>query len=158
MKKRWAGALLSVKCCCFVRKTSWKCHSFEKKKKERKKNILVVWRLSGLVLLWCLFTPLGMLFLMKALEDEWYIAVKAYSLPFLRVWEIMCIIIYCVSALSLCIKSTEIAYFCLRKEIKWVINCMILILIMPFANRFIFLVRMHASWFCVKTLRMGWVN
>ena len=23
-KKRWAGALLSVKCCCFVRKPSWK--------------------------------------------------------------------------------------------------------------------------------------
>jgi len=25
-KKRWAGALLSEKCCCFVRKPSWKSH------------------------------------------------------------------------------------------------------------------------------------
>ena len=25
-KKRWAGALLSEKCCCFVRKPSWKIH------------------------------------------------------------------------------------------------------------------------------------
>jgi len=26
-KKRWAGALLSEKCCCFVRKPSWKSHA-----------------------------------------------------------------------------------------------------------------------------------
>jgi len=26
-KKRWAGALLSGKCCCFVRKPSWKSHA-----------------------------------------------------------------------------------------------------------------------------------
>ena len=26
-KKRWTGALLSEKCCCFVRKPSWKIHA-----------------------------------------------------------------------------------------------------------------------------------
>ena len=26
-KKRWAGALLSEKCCCFVRKPSWRSHA-----------------------------------------------------------------------------------------------------------------------------------
>ena len=26
-KKRWAGALLSVKCCCFVQTTLWKSHA-----------------------------------------------------------------------------------------------------------------------------------
>ena len=26
-KERWAGALLSEKCCCFVRKPSWKIHA-----------------------------------------------------------------------------------------------------------------------------------
>ena len=26
-KKRWVGALLSEKCCCFVRKPSWKSHA-----------------------------------------------------------------------------------------------------------------------------------
>ena len=42
----------------------------KKKKKERKKIILAVWQLSGLVLLWGLLAPLGMLFVMKTLEDE----------------------------------------------------------------------------------------
>ena len=36
----------------------------------KKKNILAVWRLSGLVLSRCLSTPLGMLFVKKTLEDE----------------------------------------------------------------------------------------
>ena len=27
VKKRWASALLSVKCCCFVRKSSWRGHA-----------------------------------------------------------------------------------------------------------------------------------
>jgi len=27
VKKWWAGALLSVKCCCFVQKPSWKSHA-----------------------------------------------------------------------------------------------------------------------------------
>jgi len=31
----------------------------KERKKERRKNILAVWQLSGSVLLQCLFTPLG---------------------------------------------------------------------------------------------------
>jgi len=31
-KKRWAGALLSEKCCCFVWKPLWKGHANLKKK------------------------------------------------------------------------------------------------------------------------------
>ena len=27
VKKGWAGALLSAKCCCFVQRLSWKCHT-----------------------------------------------------------------------------------------------------------------------------------
>jgi len=48
VKEQQAGALLSVKCCCFVWKSPWKSHAEiaslkEKKKKERKKNILATW-------------------------------------------------------------------------------------------------------------------
>ena len=39
--------------------------------KMKKNNILVVWRLSGLVLSRYFLTPLGVLFVMKTLEDEW---------------------------------------------------------------------------------------
>ena len=42
----------------------------KKKKKKKKKNILALWWLSGLVLSRCLLAPLGMLFVMKTLEDE----------------------------------------------------------------------------------------
>ena len=42
----------------------------KKKKKERKENILAVWWLSGSVLSWCFLAPLGVLFVMKTLEDE----------------------------------------------------------------------------------------
>jgi len=37
---------------------------------RRKKNILAVWRLSGSVLSRCFLAPLGVLFVMKTLEDE----------------------------------------------------------------------------------------
>jgi len=36
----------------------------------KKKNILADWRLSGSVLLRCLLAPLGVLFVMKILENE----------------------------------------------------------------------------------------
>ena len=41
-KKRWASALLSEKCCCFVRKPSWKSHAnvWRRRRRRRKKNIL----------------------------------------------------------------------------------------------------------------------
>jgi len=35
----------------------------------KKKNILAVWRLSGLVLSRCFLAPLGVFFIMKTLED-----------------------------------------------------------------------------------------
>ena len=42
----------------------------KKKKKEEKENILAIWRLSGSVLLQCFLAPLGVLFIIKTLEDE----------------------------------------------------------------------------------------
>jgi len=33
-EKQWAGALLSVKCCCFVRKPSWKSHAISLSEEE----------------------------------------------------------------------------------------------------------------------------
>ena len=42
----------------------------EEEEEERKKNILAVWWLSGSVLSRCLLAPLGVFFVMKALEDE----------------------------------------------------------------------------------------
>jgi len=38
--------------------------------KKKKKNISAVWRLSGSVLSRCFLAPLGVLFVMKTLEDE----------------------------------------------------------------------------------------
>ena len=61
-----------------------------KKKKEeerrRKKNIWPVLRVFGLVLSRCFLTPLGVLLVMKTLEDEWYIVINAYKLA---VFEIL---------------------------------------------------------------------
>jgi len=49
-------------------------HKFElarlKKKKKKKKKILAVWWLSGSVLSRCFLVLLGVLFVMKTLEDE----------------------------------------------------------------------------------------
>jgi len=39
--------------------------------KKKKENNLAIWQLSGSVLLRCFFVPLGVLFIMKTLEDEW---------------------------------------------------------------------------------------
>ena len=73
-KKRWASALLSDKCCCFVRKpASRKRRKFElarlKKKKKKEKHF---WPSgdSGLVPSRCFFAPLGVFFVMKTIEDE----------------------------------------------------------------------------------------
>ena len=48
VKKWWAGALLGVKCCCFVQKLSWKCHAIlnqpnwrRRRKKEGRKYTLM---------------------------------------------------------------------------------------------------------------------
>jgi len=48
-------------------------HKFELaclKRKKKKKNIMVVSQLSGSVLSRCFLAPLGVLFIMKTLEDE----------------------------------------------------------------------------------------
>ena len=74
-KKAMGGALLSEKCCCFVQNHResvtqiWTSPS-EEEEERRKKNILAVWRLSGLVLWRCFLAPLGVLFVMKTIEDE----------------------------------------------------------------------------------------
>ena len=74
----------SVKCCCFVGKSSWKSHTIifnkpmwrrERKRKE-KKNILAVCQLSGSVLSQCFFVSLGVLFVVKILKDEWYVVIR----------------------------------------------------------------------------------
>jgi len=46
--------------------------SEDEEEEERKKNILAVWWLSGSVLSWCFLAPLGVLFVMKTLQDEQY--------------------------------------------------------------------------------------
>jgi len=45
-----------------------------------------------------LFVPLGMLFVMKTLEDDRYIVINAYK--YKEFESIFCIIMYCVFALS----------------------------------------------------------
>ena len=50
------------------------------KKKEEEKH------LARLVLLRCFLAPLGVLLVMKTLENEWYIVIKAYKLA---VFEIL---------------------------------------------------------------------
>jgi len=42
----------------------------KKKKKKKKENILAIWWLFGSVLSQCFVAPLGVLFIMKTLEDE----------------------------------------------------------------------------------------
>ena len=79
-KKRCAGALLSEKCCCFVQKPSWESCKFQLAR-LKKKNNLDVWRLSGSVLLRCILAPLGVLFVIKTLED----VITAYKLAVLEI-------------------------------------------------------------------------
>ena len=43
----------------------------EEEEEEERKNILAVWWLSGSILLRCFLGPMGVLFIMKTLEDEW---------------------------------------------------------------------------------------
>jgi len=58
----------------------------EEEEEERKKNIWPVLRVLGLILLRCFLAPLGVLLVMKTLEDEWYVVIKAYKLA---VFEIL---------------------------------------------------------------------
>ena len=58
----------------------------QKKEERRKKNIFTILLLSGLVLLWCFSAPQGVLLVMKALEDGWYIVINAYKLTVFEIW------------------------------------------------------------------------
>ena len=104
VKKRWAGALLSVKCCCFCVKTIVKesCNfdlaHLKKKTKKKEKHF---GRLATFTAL-----SLGVLFTMKTFKDEQHIVIKAYKFTILRFWDILS---YhrCVSMLSIHIESTD---------------------------------------------------
>jgi len=61
---------------------------------KKKKHILPVLRVPGLV-------PLGVLLVMKTLNDEWYIVIKAYKLTVFEILRNLFVFIYCMSALSL---------------------------------------------------------
>ena len=110
-KKRWAGALLSEKYCCFVRKPSWKSHanSCLKKKKKKKKEK----HFGRLVTFWfgaftMLFSAIGCVFRHENTR-KW--TVGCYNGLQVSCFEdfdkFVCISIYCVSALSLHIESTD---------------------------------------------------
>jgi len=73
-----------------------------------KENTLAVLWLSGSVLSRCFLAPLGMLFVMKTLKDEWLVVIMAYKLAvFCDIERIFCISIYYSSVLSLHIQSTN---------------------------------------------------
>jgi len=61
-------------------------HKFEIacQKKKKKKN-LAIWRLSGSILSRCILAPLGVLFIMKTLEDEQWGVITAYKLAVLEI-------------------------------------------------------------------------
>ena len=48
-------------------------------KEEEEEDILVICWLSVSLLLWYIFAPIGDLLVVKTLEDDWYITVKAYK-------------------------------------------------------------------------------
>ena len=85
----------------------WTSPSEEEEEEERKTFWLAVWRLSGSVLSRCFLPPLGVFFVMKTLEDEWQGVITAYKLALLEILRIFRISIYCMSALSLHIESTD---------------------------------------------------
>ena len=91
-------------------------HNFElaylkkkkKKKKERKKNNLAVWRLCGLVLSQCFSLYYRHIVVHEALKNEWYVVQGLTSIPFFEILRAdFCIIIYCVSTLSLYVECTD---------------------------------------------------
>jgi len=90
VKKRWTGALLSVKIntACYLKTTMKDLHNFElarlKLRRTTKKTFWPFWWFSGLVLSRHTFcVPLGTLLVMKTLEDEYYLVIKAYKFRFL---------------------------------------------------------------------------
>jgi len=58
----------------------------------KKKNISPVLRVPGLVLSRRFLAPLGVLLVMKTLDNEWYVVIKPYKLT---VFEILRSFLYC---------------------------------------------------------------
>jgi len=66
----------------------------KERKKERKKNIWSVLRILGSVLLRCFLAPLGVLLVMKTLQDEWYVVIKAYKLTVFEILRGFFVLLY----------------------------------------------------------------
>ena len=67
-------------------------HWASSSEERRKKNTWPVLRVFGLVPLLRFLVPLGVLLVMKTLEDEWYVVIRAYKLA---VFEILRDFLYC---------------------------------------------------------------
>ena len=61
---------------------------------RKKENILAICRLSGSVLLQCFLAPLGVLFVMKTLEDERQAVITAYKLAVLEILRNLLVLAY----------------------------------------------------------------
>jgi len=82
-----------------------------KKKEEERKNIWPVVRVLGLVLLRCFLVPLGVMLVMKTLEDEWYVVIKAYKLAVFEILgDFFRIAIYCVRAIPTLESTASMIY------------------------------------------------
>ena len=85
----------------------WRHFFFTCIQKKKKKKILAVWRLSGLVLSRCFLAPLGMLLVMKALEDGMVGCSNSLVNCFWDFERFFGISIYYASALSLHLYDTD---------------------------------------------------
>ena len=80
-----------------------------KKKEERKKNNLPVLRVPGVVLSRRFFATRGVLLVMKTLEDERYVVIKAYKCTVSEIWRDSFVLAYiaCSYVVSLHTESTD---------------------------------------------------
>ena len=58
-----------------------------RRRRRRKKNNLAVLLLFGWVLSWRFLAPLGVLLVMKTLEDEQYVVIKAFKFTVFEIWR-----------------------------------------------------------------------
>ena len=56
----------------------------------------------------------------ETLENEWYVVIMAYKLTIFEILRLLCIITYCVSALTLHIESTD----SILNKLKYIKNVM----------------------------------
>ena len=67
------------------------------KKEERnkkKENIWRVLRVPGLVPSQCFLVPLEVVLVIKTLEDEWYVVIKAYKFTVLEIFLVLACLHY----------------------------------------------------------------